>query len=363
MGSIQKPITDKEEEVARILEKYYYDPKNPASFGGISKLSKATGLPLGRVKKWLMTQDVYTLHKPVRYKFKRRKVLSYGIGELIECDLTDLSKLSRYNKGMKYLFTAIDVFSKYAWAYPVKNKTAESVFYAIKKLLSQLKHPPHLIHSDRGREFYNDKVRALFKKYKIKHYSSHSENKASVVERFHRTLKSRLYRIFSYRNSYKYIDILDSVLKSYNSTKHRSTGLAPVDVTPELEPYVFQKLYGYQKERDFKFSVNDRVRISKAKKVFQRGYLPNWSEEIFIIHERYPTNPPTYVIKDLKGEILEGKFYEEEIQKVIKYSSDYWKVEKILKTRGKGANKEYFVKWSGFDNRFNSWVKATWMKS
>lgn len=361
MGSIQKPFAEK--EVARILEKYYYDVKNPASFGGILKLSKATGLPIGKIKTWLMTQDAYTLHKPVRYKFKRRKVLSYGIGELIECDLTDLSKLSRYNKGMKYLFTAIDVFTKYAWAYPVKNKTADNVSNAFKKLLSQLKTPPHLIHTDRGKEFYNSKVQVLFKKYKIRHYSSQSENKASVVERFHRTLKSKLYRIFTYRNSYKYIDILDSVLKSYNSTKHSSTGLAPVEVTSELEPYVFQKLYGYRKERDFKFSVNDRVRISKAKKLFQRGYLPNWSEEIFIIHDRYPTNPPTYVIKDLKGEILIGRFYEEEIQKVIKESSDYWRIEKILKTRGKGADKEYFVKWFGYDQRFCSWVKESWLKS
>ena len=361
MEKIKKPFSDA--KVARILEKYYYAIKNPASFGGILKLSKATGLPSEKIKKWLISQDTYTLHKPVRYKFKRRKVLSYGIGELIECDLADLSKFSRYNRGMKFLLTAIDVFSKYAWAIPIKNKTADSVVKALKKLLLQLKNPPHLVHTDKGKEFWNRSVQALFKKHNVRHYSSQSEHKASVVERFNRTLKTKLYRIFTYRNSYKYIDILDSVLKSYNSTKHSSTGLAPVEVTPQLESQVFQKLYGYQKERAFKFNINDRVRISKARKVFQRGYSPNWTEEVFIVHEHYPSNPPTYLLKDLKGEILKGRFYEEEIQKVTKDSKDYWRIEKILKSRRKGTDKEYFVKWLGYDNRFNSWVKAEWIKS
>ncbi|XP_035204713.1 uncharacterized protein LOC118179659 [Stegodyphus dumicola] len=123
-----------------------------------------------------------------------------------------------------------------------------------------------------------------------------------------------------------------------------------------------KKLYNFQIESEYKFNIGDQVRISKAKKTFRRGYLPNWTDEIFTIVKRYPSNPPTYVLKDLKEEILKGRFYEEELQKVNKRSSDFWRIEKILKTKGTGENKEFYVKWKGFDHRFNSWVKASWMK-
>lgn len=361
MAKVKKPISD--EEVAGILNEYYYKIENPASFGGILKLSKATGIPSERIKKWLMTQDVYTLHKPVRYKFNRRRVLAYGINELIQCDLVDLSKFSKYNKGIKFLLTAIDVFSKYGFAIPLRSKSAESVSNALKILLKELKSPPHLIQTDFGTEFHNSRAKALFKRHNIHHYSTHSEYKASVVERFNRTLKAKLYRIFTYRKSYKYYDVLKSVLKSYNSTKHSSIGLAPIDVTPELEPHIFQRLYGYRVEYKFKFDINDQVRISKVRKVFQRGYLPNWTDEIFIVHKRFATDPPTYVLKDLKDETLKGRFYEKELQKVVKSSGDFWRVEKILKTRGSGPTQEFYVKWQGFDNRFNSWIKKGWIKS
>lgn len=129
--------------------------------------------------------------------------------------------------------------------------------------------------SDSGKEFINKILSNYFKKNKIHHYTSHSENKASVVERFNRTLKSKLFRIFTHTNSYRYVDVLKSVLKSYNASVHRTTGYAPIKVTPQLEPIIFQKVFGYSIKADYKFKLGDRVRISKAKRTFRRGYLPN----------------------------------------------------------------------------------------
>lgn len=318
-----------------ILEKLYYDVDKPASFGGVLKLSKASGLSPKTVKQWLMTQDTYTLHKPMRFKFQRRKVLAFGIGELMQCDLVDMTKLSKFNNGIKYLLTAIDVFSKFAYAIPLKYKNAESMLIAFKKLFKQSKYVANL-QTDEGKEFYNKKVQLFFKQHNIYHYSSHSEHKASVVERFNRTLKSKLYRIFTHRNSYKYIDVLKSVLKSYNESVHRTTGYAPIHVTPDLESEIFKKVYGYSVKIKYKFNINDQVRISKAKKKFRKGYLSNWTDEVFIIYKRYPSNPPTYLLKDLKETQLKGRFYEEELQKVEKKSRDFWRVEKILKTKGCG---------------------------
>lgn len=350
-----------DENIKKILEKHYYDIESPGSFGGVHRLSKASGIPLKLVKEWLTTQDTYTLHKPQRFKFKRRKVLAYGIGDLIQSDLIDLSKLSKYNAGMKYILTTIDVFSKFAYAIPLKSKNAETMLEAFKKLFKQLKFVVNL-QTDLGKEFYNRKLLKYFKRMKINHFSSQSDFKACVVERFIRTLKSKLFRIFTHTGSYKYIHNLKSILKSYNSSIHRTTGYAPINVTPELEPKIFEKVYGYQSVDNYKYDTNDTVRISKNKRPFRKGYLPNWTDEVFVIYKRYPTNPPTYLLKDLKGANVKGKFYGDELQKVSKTSDDFWKVDEILKSRGKGQNKEYFVKWKGFDQRFNSWVKAQWMK-
>lgn len=349
------------EKEKKILEKIYYNAKNPGSYGGVARLSKASNISPEKTKRWLMTQDTYTLHKPLRFKFRRRKVLAYGIGELMQCDLIDLSRLAKYNDGMKYILTIIDVFTKYAWAHPIKNKSAKSMLEAFKSLFKQTKFVVHL-QSDSGKEFVNKTLSSYFKKNKINHYTSHSENKASVVERFNRTLKSKLFRIFTHTNSYRYIDVLKSVLKSYNASVHRTTGYAPIKVTPELEPIIFQKVFGYNIKSDFKFKLGDRVRISKSKRIFRRGYLPNWTDELFIIYKRYPSDPPTYLLENLKGTKVKGRFYEEELQKVLKTSHDFWRVEKILKSRGEGRKKEYFVKWRGFDKRFNSWIKSSWLR-
>lgn len=348
-------------KVAKLLEKIYYDVKHPASFGGVEKLSKYSGVSTGKARKWLMSQDTYTLHKPVKYKFPRRKVIAFGSGDLIQLDLADFSKFTKFNNGNKFLLVAIDVFSKKAHVIPIKNKSAKSIYEALKILLKQIGLVIN-IQTDKGTEFYNKLVRSLFKKMNINHYSSHSEMKACCAERFIRSLKNKLYRVFTYRNSYRYTDVLEDVVNSYNNSIHRSIGRAPATVTPELESEIFQKLYGYQPLVKFKFKINDRIRISKVKKVFRRGYLPNWSDEVFIINKRYPTNPPSYILKDLKGVVIGGRFYESELQKIVKKDSDFWRVEKILKERGSGSSKEYFVKFVGFDNRFNKWIKRTWMK-
>lgn len=121
------------------MKENYYNVNICEAYGGISRLSKASGVSPRNTKQWLMTQDAYTLHKSIRLKFKRRKVLAYGIGDLMQCDLVDMIKLSKYNNGVKYLLTAIDVFSKYAHAIPLKSKSADSLLDGFKKLFEEMK--------------------------------------------------------------------------------------------------------------------------------------------------------------------------------------------------------------------------------
>ncbi|GFR21963.1 uncharacterized transposon-derived protein F54H12.3 [Trichonephila clavata] len=241
-------------------------------------------------------------------------------------------------------------------------KTAEAVKNAFENLFQQAK--PKNIQTDKGSEFYNSQLKSLFQRHSINHYSAEGDHKASVVERFNRTLKNKMFRVFTYRNSYKYVDILHLLVKSYNDTEHRNIGMAPSQVTREVEPQIFKKLYGFL-EKNPKVILNkgDLVRISKANKTFRRGYLPGWSDEVFRVKKVYFSHPTTFELQDLKSEAIKGRFYAEELQKISKRSDDYWRIEKVLKTKGIGRKKEYYVKWQGFDERFNPWVKEAWMSS
>jgi hypothetical protein len=153
----------------------------------------------------------------------------------------------------------------------------------------------------------------------------------------------------------RWIDALEGTVKAYNRSKHRAIAAAPIDVTPETEDEIAKRLYPPKPPLTYKFDVGDRVRIAKYKHVFQKGYLPNWTQEIFEIADKYPTYPVTYGLKDMAGESIKGKFYEQEIQKIAK-TDDVYEVEKVLKTRRRNGKVEYFVKWKGYPEKFNSWV-------
>ncbi|GFU38764.1 uncharacterized transposon-derived protein F54H12.3 [Nephila pilipes] len=170
----------------RVLKTAYYDYANPASFGGVKKLATSTKVPYHETKRWLMSQDPYTLHKPVQYKFSRRTTLSYGINDLWQCHLVDLQHFTEHNNGLRFLLTIIDVFSKYAYVIPLKSKTSVDMRRAFEKLLQKVK--PKNIQSDKGKEFYNAKLQSLFKKYNINRYSIERDHRASIIQRFNSTL-------------------------------------------------------------------------------------------------------------------------------------------------------------------------------
>jgi transposase InsO family protein len=342
------------------MDRIYYAPKAVGSYGGVEPLTRALGDSKPKdVLEWLRSQSTYTLHKPVRKNFLRNRVIVEGIDDQWQADLVDMQAYSRSNNGTKYLLTCIDVFSKYAWAIPLKNKTGPEVMKAI-QLMFKDGRKPYNFNTDRGKEFENKHVRGLFKKHDIHFFTTRSDLKASVVERFNRTLKSKMWRYFTHKGHNKYIDILKDLMTSYNNSRHRSIGMAPNQVDIRNQAQVKEKLYGNINisSRKYMFSVGDTVRISKQKMVFDKGYLPNWTEELFTISERIPRFPPVYRIKDHDGEVLEGTFYEQELQKVIK-TDDVYVIEKILRKAKKGGVMHALVKWRGFPQTMNSWVPVS----
>lgn len=296
---------------------------------------------------------VEELHRPARKNFRRRRVIVKGLNDMWQTDLVQMNQYSKVNKGYKYILVVINVFSKYAWCQPVKNKSGKEVTLAMKTILDQSKIKPKLIHSDRGGEYFNVHFKRLMERWKINHYSSFSSLKASVVERLNRTLKQQMWKTFSLRGDYKWVDVLQDIVSKYNDTVHRTIGMKPKDVKKKHEKYLLQHAYSNLKTVDPKrpkFKVNDNVRISKYREVFSKGYTPNWSNEIFKVFQVKPTNPTTYILNDTEGNQIQGGFYEYELQKA-KFP-DIYLVEKILRRKG---NKLY-IKWLGLSNKHNSWV-------
>ena len=153
------------------------------------------------------------------------------------------------------------------------------------------------------------------------------------MERLTRTLKIRMWRYFTAKKTMRYMGTLPDLVYSYNHTAHRSIKRKPADVMMENEKQVWHTLYGDNDEAKhppYKFKIGDQVRISKIKRTFDKGYLPNFSKEIFTVSKQVPRDPPVYKLKDYDGEELKGTFYEKELQKVIK-SDDVYEVEKIIK--------------------------------
>jgi hypothetical protein len=344
---------------------FYFNPSSASSFTGLASLKnsyKFKSPKLKNLKEWLLNQETYTLHKPLIKNFQREKVMVSGIDDLWQVDLVDVSNISRENKGIKFLLTIIDVFSKRAWVLPLKNKTSESILEAFKLVFKERK--PKKIQSDKGLEFLNNMVQKFFKENKVHFYTTNSELKASVVERFNRTIKEKMWRYFSFKNNRKYIDILPELVDSYNNTYHRTIKSKPLEVTIKNEDQIWKNIYGYDKtygNETFvnpKFKIGDKVRISKNKGIFEKGYTPNWTREIFLIDKLYVQNPPTYIIKDLNDEIIDGRFYEQELQK-INHKDEIYTIDKIIRKRKKNNQLEYFVSWLGYPKSFNSWIKAS----
>lgn len=206
--------------------------------------------------------------------------------------------------------------------------------------------------TDKGTEFFNKKVSKVLKDHRINHYYTFSERKASIVERFNRTLKNKMWIQFSNQGTYKWLTLLQKLIDSYNRTYHRTIRMRPIEVNLENEHIVLKNInIGRAKTRTKpKFKIGDNVRISRLPKIFTKGYWPRWSNEVYTVHLIKPTIPATYLLKDEKSEILQGGFYQEELSKT-KFSDTYL-VEKIIR---KSGNK-VLVRWLGFDKSHDSWV-------
>lgn len=344
------------------IGKTYFTPRNIGSFGGKTRLQKQlqNKVTSTDVNRWLATSDSYTLHKPARKSFSRRKFITSGINQLWQADLADMVNIAKENDNHKYILMVIDVFSKKLYSEPIKNKSGGTVTDAFKKILSKLSNPPSNLQTDEGKEFFNSTFNSLMLDNKINHYHTYNrETKASVIERAIRTIKQRIYRYFTHSGTSRYVDILPDLMLSYNNSKHKTLGIAPNQVNPQNQEVIWQTIY----TKDDPLTLNKRtqllpgqsVRISKYSTVFAKSYLPVWSEEIFFIKSVKETIPIVYTLSDDNGDMLQGTFYREELQPVT-VKDNVYKIEKIVSTRRIGGKTQYLIRWSGYSSDFDSWI-------
>ena len=311
------------------------------------------------MKQFLAYQQSNSLRKPARRHFKRNPTYVNGIDAQWQADLADMQALSRDNKGHKFIMTVIDIFSKLAWAIPIKIKSGKEMLTAFPQLFKDA-HPRKTarLQTDAGKEFQNKDVQGFLKREVEHHFVSKSEQKAAVVERFNRTLKFHIWTYFTAHQTSRYLDILPKIVDSYNNTYHRTIGRAPNQVRKKDENEIWVRLYGdgdkehRPKMREAK--KGQMVRISKVKGAFDKGYIPNWSEEHFVVQSDKSRPRWVFNLIDKGGDELRGSWYPEEVQEIAK---NRFLIENVIPKRATDkGEQEALGKWKRWPPKFNTWI-------
>jgi hypothetical protein len=234
----------------------------------------------------------------------------------------DFHSFAVYKSQHKFLLTVVDTLSKYAFVRLLKDKFCKSDTAAFEDILNEEDRCPEWLCTDSGKEFLGREFQAMCKRREIHFYTAPSDVKACLVERYNRSLKTKMWRYFTANATFKYIDRLQDFVKSYNTTEHSTIKMRPVDVTQQTQVKAWENMYGEKwpghltRVPKYKFKVGESVKISRWKRLFEKGYNPNWTTEEFTVIKRLNRKPPVYKIMDDKGEIIDSVFCAPELLRV-----------------------------------------------
>jgi hypothetical protein len=349
------------------LSSMYFDPLQAGSYSGIQKFWTAVksnndyNLTYTQVRDWLKQQESYILHQPPPKVYPHQKILMSSIDEQWDADLLSMIQFSRKNNGYKYLAVFIDIFSRYIWVEPMKTKTGGEMVQVLARIFKTGRKPLN-IRTDRGTEYTNNIVQHYLKREHVHHFVAYNPIHASYAERVIRTLKGKIYRLFTDRQTHNYITYLADIVDGYLDTVHGSTGMRPIDITTKNEQTIYEKLYLPQqlaeekKPLAYKFKTGDKVHLLMDRSTFNKGYKETYFQEIFEIVQRTPTHPPRYKLADLLKEVLNGSFYEQQLVKVNYNTSTMFRIEKVVRYRKTDKGKEALVRWQGYPTKFDTWL-------
>ena len=282
--------------------------------------------------------------------------------------------LEKYNNNYRYLLQVIDVFSKYLHSVPLRTQTGKEVAAALECIFREPQiHETYTqtarVGTDKGKEFFNTQFQTLLKREGIEFQVCRNPDvKCSVVERVNRTLCDKLHRYFTYKNTYKCIDVLPNFVKGYNATVHSTTGMAPAHVSDTDVLTIWNKMHWKagktQRLSKLKFLVGQHVGISKEKMKFAKCGEQNYTTEVYKVRKVVHRTPrPVLELEDLRGPEIEGQVYSEELVPVRITKQITYKIDKILNKRVRRGILEYLVRWRGYGAHFDSWVPATDVQS
>lgn len=281
------------------------------------------------IKKFLETQRGYTLFKQTSNVKERNPYKVFTIDQVWELDLISLPNLAQHNNGIVHLLVCIDVFSRFAFVRPLRNKKPSEVVKALIDIFKTSNRKPVLIQTDAGKEFTGSVMKNFLQHNNIQFRMPKTTlpAKCAVVERFNRTLKQRISRYLMWKSvttehdQKKYINVLPDIIDDYNRTRHSVIQTSPQNVTKANSVQLYEKLRKRWEKipaKTIKLWVGDYVRVKRKKDTFQKeSNKPLWSTEIFKVTNSINRHPyPVYEITDLKGRPVDGKLYERELQKV-----------------------------------------------
>ena len=366
------------EKIEDLITAEYYDIKKPAAYTGVQSLKrrlKSLGIKISsrELREWLSSQTTYGVMRSARKHYKTPKTIVGGILDQYQADLVDMRAYTKSNEGFQYILTVIDVFSKVAYAEPLRTKSGAEVAEALRRVFLASDRPPTKLQTDAGKEFLDKRVQQLLSEHKVKFFVSQSNYKAAVCERFNRTLKTRMWKYFFAKNTTKWVDILQDLIRAYNDSYHRAIAMQPNQVNAENEQQVWTRLYGgsgkkkKQKITRSKFKVGDLVRILTKKHLFEKGYTQNFSTRLYRIMRivaRGGENPHSYELEEADtSEPVLGSFNEAELQLVNlrggkEEEEEDTVIDMILDREGKGGNSRFLVKWKDKPKYMAQWIDA-----
>ncbi|KAL3115741.1 hypothetical protein niasHT_012939 [Heterodera trifolii] len=286
--------------------------KEPTAFKEF--VERARQIPL------LTSQRTYTLHRQAKRRYRRLPTLAPGLHTEWQADLAIFDRLAKQNRGYKYLLVCIDTLSRQVFVEPVKTKTSTNMIRAFNRIFKRSKYIPWKVLTDQGKEFTARAVQHFFRAKDVEHFCmlTSPQFHAGMAERANQSIKERLYRYFTERNTYTWIEVVQDIVRAINHSPNSSIGMRPADVNFKNAEALRQKLHNAAENvvrRQPRYRVGDRVRIEKYKHVFQKGYLPRFTNELFKVAEVHTERSPVvYRLRDDHNEIISGTVEQQFVQ-------------------------------------------------
>lgn len=343
----------------------YRNPEHPTAFSAPGAVAKFYNISKKRARKILESIDSYVLHREYKRPRKFNPYFIYEPRDLVQGDLIEIRTISAENDGTNYLLLLIDIFTRKIWVFPLKDKQAATMKTAIDTWLQSLRVKPKVLSTDGGREFWNNQVKTLLQRHGVELQLAVGTSKAAYAERANKTLQILIYKYLTDRESTRYIDVLNKLVDSYNNRGHRSLEYYTPNEAEQAQNTrsireIAMKRFDKIKKKSPKLKVGQMVRIkTEAKQIVssRRAYAEQFHGEYYIItriNDRLPI--PLYFIKSMDtDQDIKGSFYKEELQPI---EGDTFKIEQVLRWRGRGRNRQGLVRWKYFGPRWDQWIPA-----